>query len=173
MSIIDKIFFWRNWGKHETPENKKPADNKPVEPKDTVDINTGDAAPAKDTEIQKPQPPVVEEKGLTLEHINTPLEVAVVPIADPGLLSTVAKAIMSDRILSAKGSIKQGDKKYDVELDLQKTGKGQYDYNLNGKLGDMEIGIHCFRDGLSLLMDGSIGDNPVKVKNKYSIMSGG
>ncbi|MCD4785628.1 MAG: hypothetical protein K8T10_17535 [Candidatus Eremiobacteraeota bacterium] len=199
MSIINNFSFWGNRDSKPNPAGKQKNQNKPSIPQDKVDISNGkndtvEAAGVKDgTNVQVLTSDVAKEKGISLENIDTPLEAAVTPLADPGFLSAVAKAIMGGKVMSATGTIRQGDKKYDVELNLSNNNKPEtsqqpdgiimghnnnsdkefkHDYQLTGKIGDMKMDVHCYSSGLSLFLNGSIGNNPVKIKNSYKILSG-
>ncbi|MCE1248400.1 MAG: hypothetical protein LWY06_17300 [Firmicutes bacterium] len=122
-------------------------------------------------------------KEISLEKIDTAMEAASTPIGDAALLSTVTNVITSGKTMNAKGTITQGGKKYDVSLNLQGSGQADtglgnilgergYDYKLTGKVGNMPMNVHCYSSGLSLYLEGTIGENKVALKNSYSILSG-
>lgn len=174
------------------PRLKKTVNKKAHEPvlKDKVDINPAAGKEVDSKSMGKAAASKAGNAGsvISLEKLDTPLDVASTPLGDPGFLSVVGKAIKADKNLAVTGTIKQGDVKYDVSFTVrdnkkfdntqgiiadadQQNNKG-YDYTLSGKLGDMPMNLHCYSSGLSLYVKGGVGDNPVNLKNKYSIFSG-
>jgi hypothetical protein len=187
MNSIDRISSAGNnmW----TPPagaKKAEAAQMPVLAGDSVDLHIS----ADNKQQQTVQTPVNDNifkavnapsKELTLEKIDTALEAASTPIGDAALLSTVTGAITSGKTMQAKGTVNQGGKKYDVSLNLKANagsdsgnilGERGYDYQLTGKIGTMPMSIHCYSSGLSLFLEGKIGENQVALKNSYSILSG-
>jgi hypothetical protein len=128
-------------------------------------------------------------RAISLEQIDTPLEVVSSPVGDPGILSVVGKAIKAGKNVQASGSIKQGGKSYPVQFLLKENkkdddkepegiiaGRSQegdrgYDYDLSGKVGDMDMKLHCYSSGLSLMVEGNLGGNKVSLKNSYNLFT--
>ncbi len=166
------------------PPKVKAKNDTPIITEDKVDIE-GKAptslSPLKSTSSK-------ETPAISLEKIDTPIEVLASPLGDPSLISILGDAILYKKNLAISGKIAHGGGEYPVSLSLSKRSEPKEeedmgyiassrdvpkgDYTLSGKVGNMDVNIHCYTSGLSMYLEGQMGENNIEVKNSYSLFTG-
>ncbi|MDQ7825967.1 MAG: hypothetical protein RDV48_24405 [Candidatus Eremiobacteraeota bacterium] len=113
-----------------------------------------------------------ETPPLSLEKIDVPLEVIALPVGDPALLVAIGQAFTQKKSsVNVQGAVTQGDRKYDVNLQVKKN--DTFNYDLKGKIGTMDVSLHAEKPLLwpSINVTGKIGANKVDLSNTLNLIT--